>query len=128
MQKIMSRLSGKKALFLVPVIVLLAAGCGSSQSANTGSNNSPGTEQTANAPVSPVATSTNPSINATGSPWQGTLQTSDNSAKGNYMISVSGHTIYLRSSRDYSQLVGKQVNVSYSGDMTHFVLGDITAQ
>ena len=44
------------------------------------------------------------------------------------MITVNGHRIYLNTSRDYSSLVGKSVNVSYSGTLTSFVLNDITAQ
>jgi hypothetical protein len=60
--------------------------------------------------------------------WQATLMASNNSAKGNYMVTVSGHTIYLNTSRNYGALVGKPVNISYTGTTTSFTLGDITAQ
>jgi hypothetical protein len=129
MQKFMSRLSGKKTLLLVPVIAFLAAGCGSSQSTN---NNNQPSQQPAAAPVSNTTNISNSAAKETtapdGSTWQGTLEKSDNTAIGSYMIMVSGHKIYLKTSRDFSTLVGKPVNVSYTGSLTNFSLDDITAQ
>ena len=63
-----------------------------------------------------------------GNTWEGTLKQSDNAAKGNLMISVDGHMVYIRTSRDYSGLVGKNVTVTYQGTMDNFTLGDITAK
>jgi len=58
--------------------------------------------------------------------WKGTLLKSDNSSKGNYMLLVGGHNIYLNTGRDYSALVGKPVNVTYKGTLDSFGLIDIT--
>jgi len=87
--------------------------------------------ETQNQANEPAQTTTNKS--ATQSPsssaktWTGILQDSNNAKKGQYMISIQGHTIYINTSRDYSSLVGKQVNVGYQGTTDSFVLGDITA-
>ena len=115
----------KKIFLSVSVLALLAAGCNSAQPA--GQNNNPSTagQQSSGTGANTPAQKT-PSPN--GLAWQGTLQASDSPAKGNYMISVSGHMLYLRTSRDFSQLVGKAVNVSYSGDQNSFTLENITAQ
>jgi hypothetical protein len=114
----------KKILFLFPAIVFLAAGCGSAKPASQ-SSNEPNNQQTTNAPAKTTANSPASSGSST---WQSTLELTDNTASGNYFITISGHKIYLRTSRDYSSLVGKQVNVSYTGDLTSFTLNDITAQ
>jgi L-lactate permease len=58
--------------------------------------------------------------------WNGTLQKSDNATKGNFMLATKERTIYLKTSRDFSQMVGKKVNVSYEGTWQNFVLGDVT--
>ncbi|MDR3642296.1 MAG: hypothetical protein P4L74_01545 [Candidatus Doudnabacteria bacterium] len=126
----------KKFLFAVPLVVLLAAGCNSATPPASQSNNQPASESTNNPSPTPATTPTTESSDNSGSGvsmagsdvWQATLLASDNSAKGNYMISVSGHNLYLNTSRDYSTLVGKPVNVSYTGDINNFTLGDITAQ
>ncbi len=120
-----SRFAGKKLLLLVPVIVLLAAGCGS---AAPEPSSTPSTSQSVNQPANnstPAPSSAMPSASAT---WQTTLMASNNTAKGNYMITVSGHVIYLNTSRDYSALVGKPVNISYTGGLASFTLDNITAQ
>ena len=117
----------KKLLLLVPVIALLAAGCGSSSSEPS---STPSTSQNVNQPAnSSVPGQSAPASTApSGSTWQATLMVSNNTTKGNYMITVSGHTVYLNTSRDYSALVGKPVNVIYTGDINSFSLQDITAQ
>ncbi|MBI5530672.1 MAG: hypothetical protein HY918_04190 [Candidatus Doudnabacteria bacterium] len=58
--------------------------------------------------------------------WTGTLQKSDNAAKGNLLLVTSERNIYIRSNRDFSSLIGKKVRVSYEGTWQNFVLGDIT--
>ena len=58
--------------------------------------------------------------------WFGTLKTSDNVSKGNLMLATKDRNIYLKTSRDFSNLIGKQVYVTYEGDLNSFVLGDIS--
>jgi|GEM_PF-2049121 len=60
--------------------------------------------------------------------WQGTLRISDNLKKGNLLLETSDRTIYIYTSRDYSNLLDKKVKVNYQGTLDNFVLGDITAQ
>ena len=59
---------------------------------------------------------------------EGTLQNSDNSAKGNLMLVTPTHILYINTSRDFNSLVGKKVNVTYQGNLQSFKLGDITAE
>jgi len=129
--KIPKHLGGGKVLFILPVIALLAFGCNSAVKNDSGDNQSPSTEiqkdnnpeaENYNSPKNSTATS------ASGSKWTSTLQTSDNASKGKYMITVDGHKVYIHTSRDYSSLVGKEVNVSYQGTVDSFTLGDITAK
>ena len=60
--------------------------------------------------------------------WTGTLKTSDNSSKGSLMLLTKDYTIYIRTSRDYSALLGKTVSVSYKGTVNNFTLQDIVAK
>ena len=60
--------------------------------------------------------------------WTGTLKKSDNSSKGNLMLVTKERTIYIHSSRDWSALMDKEVNVKYEGSLQGFTLIDITAQ
>ena len=62
-----------------------------------------------------------------GEVWTGTLQNSDNKAKGNLMLVTADRNIYIKTSRDFSALVGKKVDISYEGDVNNFVLGNIAA-
>lgn len=57
--------------------------------------------------------------------WEGTLLQSDNTNKGNYKLQTKDHVLYLRTSRDFSSMLGKEVKVSYEGTLENFVLGDI---
>jgi hypothetical protein len=113
----------KKAFLAVSILALLAAGCSSAPQSPSSSSSSNSPEAMA---PSPVPSPTNKMMD--NSAWQGTLMTSNNSAKGKYMISVSGHSIYLNTGRDYSQLLGKTVNVNYTGTMDSFTLDNITAK
>lgn len=70
----------------------------------------------------PVSAKSNTAI------WEGTLQLSNNLAKGNYLLIMSDHAIYLKTSRDFNNLIGKKVQVTYDGSLNSFVLGDITAE
>lgn len=63
-----------------------------------------------------------------GSFWEGKLQASNNKTKGNLMLKTATSTIYINTSRDFSDLMGKQVQVTYQGTANSFQLGDITAQ
>jgi hypothetical protein len=126
---LINQLFMKKILFSVSILALLAAGCGSASQNSSSSNTTNSTKQTTlNPSPSPSSLGSGNQGTTTGSTWQGILMASNNSAKGNYMLSANGHTIYLHTSRDYSALVGKSVNVGYSGTMDSFSLDDITAQ
>jgi hypothetical protein len=57
---------------------------------------------------------------------QGTLNISDNLKKGNLMLVSENHTYYIYTNRDFSELLDKQVNVSYEGTLDNFNLDDIT--
>ncbi len=65
---------------------------------------------------------------AGGSYWEGTLQLSNNPNKGNLMLTTATSTIYISTSRDFSDLIGKQVKITYQGTTSSFELGDITAK
>jgi hypothetical protein len=60
-----------------------------------------------------------------GNSLTGTLQKSDNAKNGNLMVITEGRKHYIRTSRDYISLIGKQVDVRYEGTLEDFVLGDI---
>jgi hypothetical protein len=57
--------------------------------------------------------------------WLGTLKPSNKPSSGNYMLITTDREIYIKTSRDFSSLLGKQVYVTYQGDVSSFVLGDI---
>ncbi len=63
-----------------------------------------------------------------GQTWNGTLKASDNSSKGNYILSSEGKNLYIKTSRDFNSLVGKEVVVSYKGTPESFVLENIVAK
>ena len=65
---------------------------------------------------------------ATTDGFSGTLKASDTPTKGNLMLVMTDHTVYLRTSRDYSDLLDKEVNVEIDGDLEAFELVDITAR
>ena len=56
---------------------------------------------------------------------EGTLWPSDDETKGNLMLANSAATIYIKSSRDFSGLVGKYVIASVDGTLDNFVLINI---
>lgn len=74
----------------------------------------------------PTAATTAPASSSQADIWTGVLKNSDNSAKGSIMLVTKDRTIYIRTSRDFQSLVGKNVNVSYEGTWQSFALGDIT--
>lgn len=57
---------------------------------------------------------------------QGTLLTSDNPTRGNLMLKTQNSIFYLRTSRDYSSLLGKSVTATGNGTTEQFSLIDIT--
>lgn len=79
------------------------------------------TEQTLN-----QSTSTPPTAIQTESTWQGVLKKSDNDTKGSVMLVTKERTIYIKTSRDFSSLIDKNVSVSYEGTWQSFVLGNVT--
>ena len=121
--KIMLGLSGKKAFLGVAAIALVAAGCHSSSTTPQQSS-----QQTPPAEISAPAPTSIPQTLVSANTWMGTLKTSDNSKKGNLMLMTDTHTIYINTSRDYSALLDKKVNVTFVGSLDSFTLGDITAQ
>ncbi len=60
--------------------------------------------------------------------WEGTLKNSDNTSKGNLMLVTKDHNIYIKTSRDFSQLLGKEVKATYEGSLESFRLGEIVAK
>lgn len=56
---------------------------------------------------------------------KGELKASDNSVRGNLMLETDHTKIYLRTSRDFSALIGKKVEVTIKGTLDSFVLVDI---
>jgi hypothetical protein len=56
---------------------------------------------------------------------EGVLWSSDDEAKGNLMLVNSGITIYLKTSRDFSDLIGKNVIISMDGALDNFTLLNI---
>jgi len=60
--------------------------------------------------------------------WEGALKLSNNPQKGNLMLKTQEYTIYIKTNRDFSSLVDKEVVVTYEGDLESFRLGDIKAK
>jgi hypothetical protein len=120
----------KKLLYVVPVLALLAVSCNSTPEPSKEPNQPSGQNQQQQDTPSPSTQQNSGSTNA-GQPsntWTGTLRASDNKAKGNLMIMVDGHNLYINTSRDFSGLVGKEVNVSYTGTLDSFTLVNISAK
>jgi hypothetical protein len=57
--------------------------------------------------------------------WVGILNASDNKTKGQYFLKTEKTSIYIKTQRNYDSLVGKKVEVLYSGTAESFILGDI---
>lgn len=58
----------------------------------------------------------------------GTLKASDNSDKGNLMLSTTSGSVYIRTNRDFSSLMDTVVTLTGTGTSTAFVLDNITNQ
>jgi hypothetical protein len=56
---------------------------------------------------------------------EGSLLNSDNEAKGNLMVITKDDKIYIKTSRDFSNLIGKRVIVSIKGTIDNFTLVNI---
>jgi FKBP-type peptidyl-prolyl cis-trans isomerase len=85
-----------------------------------------GNQTSPNQQIKPTGSTSNNS--GTAKIWEGKLQLSNNTQKGNLMIEVDGHLVYVRTGRDYSTLVGKDVKVTYQGTLENFVLEKIEAK
>ncbi len=57
---------------------------------------------------------------------EGTLQISDDLRQGNLMLETTDKKIYIFTSRDYSELFGREVKVEIKGTPDNFTLIDIT--
>ncbi len=121
----------KKLLFAFPVVALLAAGCGkqgSSSSQAPVSSSVSGTSMNLQAKL-PSVTSPNLPV------YSGTLEVSDDLAKGNLMLvnqpgaksATQPDRLYIKTQKDFSQLVGKKVLVDYLGTENSFNLANIVA-
>ncbi len=113
---------------LAGVIILIVAGIWLFRTKST--KNEVGEKNTQNQQTTeqnqPVTSSNSQSQAA--STWTGTLKVSDTKVKGNLMLVTADHTVYLRTSRDFSSLVGKEVVVSYTGSLENFSLNNIVAK
>jgi FKBP-type peptidyl-prolyl cis-trans isomerase len=85
-----------------------------------------GNQTSPNQQIKPTGSTSNNS--ETAKIWEGKLQLSNNTQKGNLMLEVDGHLVYVRTGRDYSALVGKDVKVTYRGTLENFVLEKIEAK
>lgn len=63
--------------------------------------------------------------NPTGNYLEGRLENSDDQSKGNLKLSSSAHEIYLRTSRDFSALIGANVLMYIDGTLEKFTLVNI---
>jgi len=88
--------------------------------------NMPGGTDNANQTQTATTTGSNQPVN--NNVWQGTLKISDNPKKGNLMLVMDKTTVYINTSRDYSDLIGQKVSASYEGTLDSFRLGDIVKQ
>lgn len=122
----------KKLLLAVASVFLLAAGCGQQSTVTGQGQQNQNTNQTINNPApastAPAATEAK---NAGSSVYTGVLKVSDDPAKGSLMIVTNAGPnntpvrLYIRTQRDFSQLVGKKVIVSYQGSADSFSLDNI---
>ncbi len=69
--------------------------------------------------------STNDTADNTVNTLDGALWASDDKTKGNLMLITKDTTVYINTSRDYSDLVGKSVVVSINGTSDNFTLLNI---
>lgn len=115
----------KKILGTLVLVSLIAAACGFGSSNN---NETPAPTPTPLMSPTPSASPTPSMQSGSDSSWEATLMASDNLAKGKYKIMVDNHTVYINTSRDYSKLVGKNVDIKYKGTMDSFTLIDIEAK
>ncbi len=125
---------------IVVIVVLIIISVNRKPEEQSSQNNSkPATEQTStestpgsNQPSSPTSTTpakTTTSTTPTGSLIrEGTLLVSDSASRGNYMIKTANSVFYLRTSRDFSQLVNKEVKMVANGTVEKFTLVDIIAK
>ncbi len=120
----------KKTMGVVAVVIVIIAALwfmsGKKQGAEEGNNVTPSP-----APYQPaVKDEPNPpaAMPEGTNTWEGTLKTSDNQAKGNLMLQTKDRVIYIKTSRDFSSLIGKQVTVTYNGTLGSFILGSIIAK
>jgi hypothetical protein len=80
----------------------------------------------------PAPTPVQPSNNdsQTNTQLRGVLKKSSDPARGNLMLELddSDRTVYLSSTNAYSDLLGKEVTVTYYGEISSPVVTDIKAQ
>jgi len=126
-----------KKVFFLSLGILLAAGCSSSQTKTQDTPPSVSQPAVLNAPT--TATNSTPDSQNAGPPiyngrpiFVGTLELSDNQAKGNLMLLAKPDnrmpgditkdtTLYIITQRDYNNLIGKKVLVGFTGDPNNHI-------
>lgn len=65
-----------------------------------------------------------------GKVWFGELEKSDDAKRGNLMLvwDEAKPPVYINTSRDFNQLIGREVEVTYEGNTQQFRLLDIKAK
>lgn len=106
-------------LVVVGVIIVLARNSSQTAQAPSGDNSGKPADQAGSSGQNGAA--------ASAGELRGTLKISDSTAKGNLMLVMPDHIIYLHTSRDYSALLGKAVKLQFEGSLDTFQLRDITA-
>ncbi len=120
----------KKTIGIVAVVVVIIAALwfmsgkkqGSDENSNVTPSPTPSMPQVKDEPNPPAAMPEGTNT------WEGTLKTSDNKAKGNLMLQTKDRVVYIKTSRDFSSLIGKEVTVTYNGTLDSFILGSIVAK
>jgi hypothetical protein len=110
------------AVVVIAAIIWIATGSKKTSQNQTNQSNANTTTKSTN------QTSGSQTPNTVSNALKGTLKISDNQALGNLMLVTSTSNVYLRTSRDFSNLVNKQVALDYDGTITNFKLVDIKAQ
>lgn len=90
-------------------------------SAQTGGETNQNTNSSSGSNSQPAASSEIPTENAGNIEATGTVQVSDIPSRGNFMLDSSRGKIYVKTSRDFSDLVGKQANLAAEGNINSFV-------
>lgn len=111
----------KQTLYIIGIIILLAIFFifSNKKSENITSQNNSQINETASSSISSLQKATDSGT------WEGLLKTSNNLKKGNLMLVTKDRTIYLKTNRNFSNLLEKTVLVNFEGNLDNFLLGNI---